>query len=242
MAKSDDILSHAEEFMGRIERYMSPEGRAAKKRQRDRQRARARRIARRLVVATAAILAVAVMIGLWTPLGLFGFLAMLVAMMLAWAAILLWSQPPEPTPERIATTDLAMLPSQTGEWLDRQRALLPAPAQRQVDQLALSLDAIQPQLAALDPKLPEAIEVRRLIGDELPELVRGYQRVPPTLRRTAVDGAPSPDRQLADGLATIEEEVRRMNARLAAGDLKALATQNRFLEIKYRGDDGDRIA
>ncbi|WP_419826400.1 hypothetical protein [Sphingomonas sp.] len=242
MAKSDDILAHAEEFMGRIERYMSPEGRAAKKRQRERQRARARLVARRLVLATAAILAVAIMVGAWTPLGMFGFLAMLLAMALAWAAIILWSQPGEATPERIATTALAQLPSQTGEWLDRQRALLPAPAQRQVDQLALSLDAIGPQLAALDPKLPEAIEVRRLIGDELPELVRGYQRVPPSLRRQPLDGGPSPDRQLVDGLTTIEEEVRRMNARLAAGDLKALATQNRFLEIKYRGEDGDRIA
>jgi hypothetical protein len=27
-----------------------------------------------------------------------------------------------------------------------------------------------------------------------------------------------------------------MNARLADDDLKALATQNRFLEIKYKGD------
>jgi hypothetical protein len=238
MPTSDDIIEHAADFLRRI----SPEGRAARLRQRQRRQAAFRRIARRLVVATAAILAVAIMVGAWTPLGLFGFLAMLLAMALAWAAIILWSAPAEPTPERIATADLAQLPAQTGAWLDRQRPALPPPAQRQIDQLGHSLEALQPQLAGLDPKLPEAIEVRRLIGDELPELVRGYQRVPPTLRRSAVDGGSSPDRQLADGLKTIEEEVRRMNARLAAGDLKALATQNRFLEIKYRGDGSEPAA
>lgn len=238
MATSDDIIEHAAEFLRRI----SPEGRAANRRRRERRQAAFRRIARRLVLATAAILAVAVVIGFWTPLGLFGFLATVVGMLLAWAAIILWSQPGAATPERIATSDLAQLPSRTGEWLDGQRAALPAPAQRQIDSLALSLDAIVPQLAGLDPKLPEAIEARRLIGDELPELVRGYQRVPPALRRRPLDGGPSPDRQLADGLATIDEEIGRMNARLAAGDLKALATQQRFLEIKYKGDDGERLA
>ncbi|HEY0269622.1 MAG TPA: hypothetical protein VGC10_01365, partial [Sphingomonas sp.] len=92
------------------------------------------------------------------------------------------------------------------------------------------------QLATLDPKMPEALEARRLIADELPELIRGYRKVPQSLRRQPMDGGLSPDRQLADGLRTIDEEIARMNARLASADLKALATQNRYLEIKYKGD------
>ena len=233
MATSDDIIEHAAEFLRRI----SPEGRAASRRRRERRKAAFRRIAKRIVLAVGAILLIAIGIGAVVPIGIGGVFLTMLAMALATVAILLWSQSPEPTPERIATTDLAQLPSRTSEWLDGQRALLPAPAQRQVDQLALSLDALAPQLNALDPKLPEAIEVRRLIGDELPELVRGYQRVPQNLRRMPLDGGPSPDRQLTDGLETIGEEIARMNQRLAAGDLKALATQNRFLEIKYRGED-----
>ncbi len=233
MAGSDDIIEHAAEFLRRI----SPEGRAASRRRRERRKAVFRRIARRIVVVCGAILAVVLAWGfVMGPIGLFGVFAMILAMMLASVAIILWSQQPAPTPERFATTDLAQLPARTSEWLDQQRTALPAPAQRQIDGLAIGLDAIGHQLAALDPKLPEAIEVRRLIGDELPELVRGYQRVPPTLRRMPVDGGPSPDRQLTDGLGTIGEEIARMNARLASGDLKALATQNRFLEIKYKGD------
>ena len=232
MAGSDDIIEHAAEFLRRI----SPEGRAASRRRRERRKAVFRRIARRIVLACGAILLVAIAIGVVRPLGIGGVFAMMLAMMLASVAIILWSQQPAPTPERFATTDLAQLPARTSEWLDQQRAALPAPAQRQIDGLALGLEAIGHQLASLDPRQPEAIEVRRLIGDELPELVRGYQRVPPTLRRTPVDGGPSPDRQLTDGLGTIGEEIARMNARLASGDLKALATQNRFLEIKYKGD------
>jgi len=233
MAGSDDIIEHAADFLRRI----SPEGRAASRRRRERRQAAFRRIAKRIVLACAAILAIAVAWGVVIgPIGPFGLLATLIAMGLAATAILLWSQTPEPTPERIATADLALLPAQTGEWLEKQRAALPSPAQRQLDQLTLSLDALAPQLATLDARQPEALEVRRLIGDELPELIRGYQRVPPALRRQPLNGGPSPDKQLSEGLDTIGEEIGRMNARLADGDLKALATQNRFLEIKYKGD------
>lgn len=233
MATSDDIIEHAADFLRRI----SPEGRAASRRRRERQRAAFRRLAKRLVLTSVLILAATIAAGIVLgPIGLNGLLIMVLVMVLAWTAILMTGRAAEPTPEKLATSDLAQLPQQTEMWLDKQRRALPAPAQRQLDQLVLSLEAIAPQLAALDPKLPEAIEARRLIGDELPELVRGYQRVPPSLRREPLNGGPSPDRQLVDGLGTIGEEIARMNARLAAGDLKALATQNRFLEIKYKGD------
>jgi hypothetical protein len=233
MATSDDIIEHAADFLRRI----SPEGRAATRRRRERRKAAFRRIAKRIVLACIAIWAVAITAGLVLgPIGPFGLLAMVLAMALASAAIILWSQAPEPTPERMATSDLHLLPAQTEEWLETQRPALPAPAQRQIDSLAQQLNAIGPQLAALDPRQPEALDARRLIADELPELIRGYQRVPPSLRRQPLNGGPSPDKQLSDGLGTIGEEIARMNARLADGDLKALATQNRFLEIKYKGD------
>ncbi len=232
MAASDDIIEHAADFLRRI----SPEGRAAARRRRERRKAVFRRIAKRVVLTCIAILLVAMAIGFVAPIGAMGVFGTILAMVLISTAIILWSQTPELTPERIATVDLALLPAQTGEWLEKQRPALPSPAQRQLDYLSQNLDALAPQLAALDPKQPEALEVRRLIGDELPELVRGYQKVPPSLRRQPMNGGPSPDKQLVEGLGTIGEEIARMNARLADGDLKALATQNRFLEIKYKGD------
>jgi hypothetical protein len=233
MATSDDIIEHAADFLRRI----SPEGRAAARRRRERRREAMQRIAKRLVLAAIVIVGAALAFGLIIgPIGAEGLLLTVLATMLAWTAIIWTGRRPEVTPERMATVDLAELPSQTEDWLAKQRPALPAPAQRQLDGLALSLEAITPQLAALNPKQPEALEARRLIGDELPELIRGYQRVPPTLRRQPMNGGPSPDKQLIEGLGTIGEEIARMNARLADNDLKALATQNRFLEIKYKGD------
>jgi hypothetical protein len=232
MPNSDDIIEHAADFLRRI----SPEGRAAARRRRERRKAAFRRIAARIVAACFAIWAAAMVVGFITPIGAMGVFLTVLAMALVSVAIILWSRTPDFTPERVASTDLHLLPSQTGEWLEQQRPALPSPAQRQLDQLTASLDAISPQLAALDVRSPEALEARRLIGDELPELVRGYQKVPPSLRRQPLNGGPSPDKQLVEGLGTIGEEIARMNARLADGDLKALATQNRFLEIKYKGD------
>jgi hypothetical protein len=232
MPNSDDIIEHAADFLRRI----SPEGRAAARRRRERRKAAFLRVARRVVLACLAILAVAIAIGFVMPLQAEGVFLTMIAMALVSVAIILWSRTPDFTPEKVASTDLHLLPSQTGEWLEQQRPALPSPAQRQLDQLTASLDAITPQLAALDVRSPEALEARRLIGDELPELVRGYQKVPPSLRRQPMNGGPSPDKQLVEGLGTIGEEIARMNARLADNDLKALATQNRFLEIKYKGD------
>ena len=54
-------------------------------------------------------------------------------------------------------------------------------------------------------------------------------------RREGRDG-PSPDRQLIDGLAVVDGELARMTAQLASGDLHKLATQGRYLELKYKGD------
>ncbi|USI72675.1 hypothetical protein [Sphingomonas morindae] len=233
MASSDDILSHAAELLRRL----SPEGRAAALRRRERRMRAAKRMLKRLLIGTMLVLAAAAAIGFVVPIGIGGVFATLLALILVWTLVLGTGRTVAPRAEQLATTDLARLPADTGAWLDRQRLALPAPAQRQIDQLESGLAALAPQLSGLDPRQPEALEVRRLIADELPELIRGYQRVPPTLRRTPIAGGTSPDRQLADGLATIGEELARMNQRLADKDLKALATQNRYLEIKYRGDD-----
>jgi hypothetical protein len=94
-------------------------------------------------------------------------------------------------------------------------------------------------LAALDPQTVPAADFRRLVGEELPELIRGYQKVPRALQSQPLHGGPSPDRQLVAGLATIDEEIGRMHTRLATDDLHALATQQRFLESKYKRDDDE---
>ena len=116
---------------------------------------------------------------------------------------------------------------------------LPAPAQTLADQIGIKLEAMAPQFARLDPQAPTAYELRKLVAEELPELVEGYKRVPEGLRREARNGGNSPDKQLIEGLRVVDEELLRMSEQMASGDLDKLATQGRYLELKYRGEDGE---
>lgn len=183
-----------------------------------------------VLLVAAGVFGAAVM-----PLGMFGALAVMMVMVAATLLIAFAPATPVPTPERIARAELKALPAATSRWLDAQRPQLPAPAITLVDQLDHRLDTLGIQLAALDEESPAAVEVRRLVGEQLPAFVRDYQRVPQDLRRTPRNGK-TPDQQLTDGLALIEREIGQMSEQLAQGDLDTLATRGRFLEIKYQGD------
>lgn len=234
---TDQIAADMAARAGDLLHRMSPEGRRVRQRQRERRRKALARIFRRLVAAFVAVLAIAVGWGFIVgPLGLTGFMLAAIALVLAFAAILALSATREPTPAALATSDLPLLPQRTEEWLDKQRPLLPPPAARLVDGIGLKLEALAPQLATIDPQDPIAAQLRKLLSTELPELVNGYARVPDALRREGRDG-PSPDRQLLDGLRVVDEQLGRATEQLASGDLYKLATQGRYLELKYRNGD-----
>jgi hypothetical protein len=173
------------------------------------------------------------------PRGIEGLIAAPLALLTTWAVILFFALRPgrRATPRTIAKADLRQLPAQTEDWLEGQRLKLPASSQAQLDAIGQRLEAIAPQLNGLDPQLVEAVQIRRLIGEELPELVHGFQKVPVELRRRPLHDGPSPEQRLVDGLATIEEQLGRLHARLAQGDLHELATHQRYLELKYKNGD-----
>lgn len=206
------------------------------------QRARRRAatgIARRIGYAAAADLAIlvaAVAVGWAVPLGMGGALLVIALMAVVTAFLLFASLAPAPRAERLAAVPLKALPAMTGQWLDTQRALLPAPAQALVDGIGVRLDGLAPQLATLDEELPAATELRKLVAEQLPELLRDYAKVPTALRSVPRNGK-TPDAQLADGLKLIDDEIGEMSEQIAQGDLDSLATRGRFLEIKYR-DEG----
>ncbi|MBO9376133.1 hypothetical protein GG804_05095 [Sphingomonas histidinilytica] len=235
MVDSRVTMDRAEEVLERIRSRTTP--RAIK--------AHRRRVVgffRRLKYAFFAVLGVALAGGLIgsfvTPLGIWGFFLMLVAMAIVFFGILGWPQAPEPTPQQMAKSELPLLPSQTERWLEAQRPALPAPAQRLADEIGIKLEAIGPQLAQIDPREPAAFEFRKLMAEELPELVEGYKRVPEGMRRAERNGS-SPDRQLVEGLQVVDEELARLSEQIVSGDLNKLATQGRYLELKYRGEDGE---
>lgn len=191
-----------------------------------------------LMLLAAIVIPVAMITAglLFGPRGVEGLITAPLAVLMAWAAILYFSLRTRTTRRTIRTVDLAQLPARTEEWLDRQRPMLPASAQPQIDAIMFRLEALAPQLQDLDPQLLEALELRRLVGEELPELVAGYQKVPYELQRKPLHGGPSPKHRLIEALTTIDEQIGRLQQRLAEGDLKSLATHQRYLELKYKRD------
>jgi hypothetical protein len=191
-----------------------------------------------LMFAAAVLIPVAtISVGLLFGRGYQGLIASPLAVLLAWAVILLRALRKRVTPRTIARADIAQLPAQTGEWLEQQRARLPLAAQSLLESIAVSLEGLAPQVQGLDAGLPEAVEVRRLIGEELPGLVEGHQKLPQALRRKPPHDGPSPEQRLLDGLATIDRQLDRVHNRLAEADLHRLATHQRYLELKYKDDE-----
>jgi hypothetical protein len=234
MTTSDRILAQADELLRRV----SPQARELARRQRQRrQQAFLRRLRRGILIAIVAIVGMTAT-GLF--LGSFGFAWMMLTLLVTFCvmvAVLISGSEPAVTQERLMESELPALPSNTEQWLAKQRPALPAPANRKLDAIALRLEELRPQLANLDPREPAAVEVRRLVGVELPELVEGYKRVPDHLRRDPSHGGRTPEKQLVEGLDIVEDEIGRMTRQLASGELDALATQGKFLELKYRGDE-----
>jgi hypothetical protein len=207
-----------------------------------RRRKRRRRTALKLLKAGMwMLIATAVLFPLMVAGGFFygalrGLISAPLILLATWGAILWWTVLRKPPAKVIAEAGMGQLPERTEEWLERQRALLPFEAHGSLDSLSAQLESLAPQLEGLDPQQPAAVELRRLLAEELPELVRGYQRVPRKLQRAPSHGGSSPERHLIDGLDTIDQQLSRIHERLAAEDLRALATHNRYLELKYKRD------
>ncbi|MDB4989482.1 MAG: hypothetical protein JWN04_4660 [Myxococcaceae bacterium] len=226
-----------EEATDLIQKWSKDSRRVAR---RKRTKQRFRKIVRALLLmAFVTFVVIPAMIAsgfLFGPRGVEGLIAAPVVLLASYAAILFFSFRRTATPKSIVKATIAQLPAQTSDWLEEERHSLPWPAQRQLDSLAQRLEALTPQLQTLDPQTPSAMEVRRLLGEELPELVRGYRKVPAALAQQPLYGGASPEKQLIEGLETIDKQIGRVHEQLAKDDLHALATHQRYLELKYKNE------
>ncbi|MBH1992158.1 MAG: hypothetical protein I8H86_04655 [Sphingomonadaceae bacterium] len=229
MSRSDRVLADAEAVL----RRHSDRRQSLSTRARQRRNAGLMRKVKYAFWAVLAVLLASTVAGFVMPLGTTGVMIVLGVMIAALLLIALLPSEPSVRTESLAETELAALPLKTEIWLENQRKALPAPAITLVDSIGVKLEALAPQLERLNPQEPAAQEVRRLLADHLPELVTGYQSIPQPLRREERNGR-VPEKQLADGLSVIDAEITRMSEQLASGDLDKLATQNRFLELKYQ--------
>ena len=240
MSEVDDVIASARASWARISNEGPDIARGAVRGHTRRLKRGATTLGRRVALIAAAnailLLAAAIVGAALFPLGIFGALAVLMMMVAVTLAIALAPVAKPPTPEKLREADIKVLPARTERWLEAQRPALPAPARTMIDRIGVRLEALSPQLAALEEGSEPAFEVRRLIGEQLPAFVNDYARVPPTLRTTPRNGR-TPDAELVDGLKLIEQEIGDMTQRLAQTDLDALATRGRFLEMKYK-DEG----
>ncbi|SCW55527.1 hypothetical protein SAMN02927924_01313 [Sphingobium faniae] len=229
MTRSDRVLADAEAVL----RRHSERGQSLSARARQRRNAGLMRKVKYAFWAIVAILVAGAGAGFVTPLGTTGVMVALGVMIAALLLIALIPGETRVRTEALAQTTLSALPLQTEIWLENQRKALPAPAVTLVDSIGVKLEMLAPQLERLNPQEPAAQEVRKLLADHLPELVTGYQSIPEPLRREERNGR-VPEKQLIEGLSVIDAEIARMSETLASGDLDKLATQNRFLELKYQ--------
>ena len=124
------------------------------------------------------------------------------------------------------------LVGRTELWLEHQRAALPPPAAKIVDDLGVQLDSLGLQLETDDQAHPAVREVRQLVGEHLPEMIDSYRKVPAHLRQEQRAGA-SPDQQLTEGLGKISREIDSVTRQLADGALDDLAVRHRYLDYRY---------
>lgn len=189
---------------------------------------------RNVLIAVFAIWVATGVIGaIVNGIGILGVLGLIVATVVA---VGVFGQFPRlKTPTRADITrggDVQQLVGRTELWLEAQRPALPAPAVTLVDQLGVQLDGLGRQLEGLDQNHPKAREIRSLIGEQLPEMIDSYRRIPSQLRGEERAGS-TPDQQLTQSLKTISGEIDSITRQLAEGSLDDLAIKHRFLDTKF---------
>lgn len=187
----------------------------------------------RIVLAIGAIVLAAMVAGL--VIGGIGFAGLMITFLAVIAAVGAFATFPRmKVPKRADLTkgDVRQMVGRTEIWLEHQRPALPAPAARIVEDMGVQLDALGLQLETVDAAHPAAQEVRRLVGDTLPEMIDSYRKIPLSLRQEQSAGS-TPDQQLTEGLGKISAEIDSVTRQLAAGALDDLAIKHRYLDYKY---------
>lgn len=187
----------------------------------------------RIALVLFGVLVAASMAGIiLNGIGFAGVMATVLAMIVAVAVLTKYPKMKVPSRADLTKGDVRTMVGRTEIWLEHQRPALPAPAVQVVEDMGVQLDALGLQLEAIDQAHPAAQEVRKLVGDVLPETIDAYRRIPAGMRGEKRAGA-SPDEQLTESLTRISREIDHVTRQLAEGSLDDLAVRTRYLEYRY---------
>ena len=167
-----------------------------------------------------------------TGIGFVGVMALILASVVAVAVLAGYPKAKPPRRADLNKGDVGQMVTRTELWLEAQRPALPPPAAALVTDMGVQLDALGLQLQGLDQNHPKAREVRSLVGEQLPEMIDSYRRIPANLRTEKRAGA-TPDEQLTDSLSKISGEIDSITRQLAEGSLDDLAIKHRYLDYKF---------
>lgn len=188
---------------------------------------------KRIVVAVLAILLAAGITGtVIEGIGFAGLMLTFLAVAAAIAVLSIFPRMKVPNRGDLNRGDVRQLVGRTELWLEAQRPALPAPAATLVDHIGAQLDALGFQLEGVDQAHPSAMEIRKLVGEHLPEMIDSYRKIPAHLRKEKRAGS-TPDEQLADSLGKISKEIDSVTRQLASGPLDDLAIRTRYLDYRY---------
>ena len=189
--------------------------------------------AKRIALAATLVLTAAFTAGLL--LNGIGFTGLMLTAAALLAVTLLFAQYPRlsaPDPSTLAKAPIRALVGQAQLWLESQRPALPPPATRLLDQMGSQLDQLGLQLETLPDNTQATADIRKLLGVDLPEVLKAYQAIPAPLRATPHAGT-TPNDQLTESLTKISAEITHTTRQLADTALDRLAIQSRYLDYKY---------
>lgn len=234
---ADEAIARFDEWRWRVERTEA----AREARRRDVARSAAsigRRVAN-VGMAIVALIVATIAFGLIVgPIGITGLFVVMALMVLALIAFSMW-----PAGDRAPVEYKEDLPNKAvvqrlDSFLVRRRPALPPPAAREADAISARLPLLEKRLEEVNPLDPLAQDARRLMGRHLPELIERYQRVPHEYRSERDGEGLTVDQRLTQGITAVREALDDLGRKLASEDVDAFRTHGKFIETRYREDEG----
>lgn len=234
------VLYETEDFLRRA--IGSPTRRAAKRRRAQRKWEEFGRRAKRSAFVFTALLALLVVTAFFAPLSMLLWIVALPT--IALIAIVLMFQPTRQarrleqearlTPHTLPLPELAV---RAEEGLLDRCDELPGRALPAADRIMAGLREIQPHLYELGPN-DEALagDIRRLVGQHLPQLVDSYLALPDQSRGSGSESS----RRFIESLDIVAGEMDHLLEQCCRGRQSNFDTHSRFIESRYREDDNLR--